>query len=140
MSVEERDLELERRIRAIPMSRAPRTLLPRVMAAIGVEAARPWWRRIWWAWPVPARAALVLALVVLAGLSLRIELSLVVAGLKSFFVMKMCVAWIWGLAPIFWHAAGQPLHGLVVVMFLFFAAFGVGFARLAAGGPGARHL
>ena len=47
--------DLERRIgsalRALPEPRAPRTLSPRVMAAVAARANRPWYRREWVVWP-----------------------------------------------------------------------------------------
>jgi hypothetical protein len=41
-----------RRLRALPAPRAPRTLLPRVVAAARAWSARPWYAREWFAWPI----------------------------------------------------------------------------------------
>ena len=40
------------RFRQLPMPRAPRTLLPRVMAAAQQWARRPWYARAWFTWPL----------------------------------------------------------------------------------------
>lgn len=66
-------LELERLIdhelRSLPAPRAPRTLLPRVMAAANEAAHRPWYSRAWLQWPVgwQLASALMLIGVVAAG-------------------------------------------------------------------------
>ena len=39
-------------LRQLPMPRAPRTLLPRVMAAAQQWARRPWYARAWFTWPL----------------------------------------------------------------------------------------
>ena len=39
-------------LRQLPMPRAPRTLLPRVMAATQQWARRPWYARAWLTWPL----------------------------------------------------------------------------------------
>lgn len=51
------DDRLSRRLKAVPGLKAPASLLPRVMAAAAQRGALPWWKRAWWTWPVPARAA-----------------------------------------------------------------------------------
>ena len=40
------------RLRQLPLPRAPRTLLPRVMAATQQWARRPWYARAWFTWPL----------------------------------------------------------------------------------------
>jgi len=59
----ESDTALDNALKQLPPPRAPRTLLPRVMAAVQVWARRPWYQRAWFTWPVAAQAALVVALV-----------------------------------------------------------------------------
>jgi hypothetical protein len=65
------DLErlIDRELRALPLPRAPRALLPRVMAAVDDRAQRPWYTRAWLQWPVgwQLASALVLLGVVAAG-------------------------------------------------------------------------
>lgn len=53
---EDREVELEERLRELPDLPAPRTLIPGVMARLQARAAAPWWRRSWWAWPRPVQA------------------------------------------------------------------------------------
>ncbi len=49
------DFDLEKQVdgalRSLPTPRAPRTLAPRVMAALAVRSALPWYRRTWFEWP-----------------------------------------------------------------------------------------
>lgn len=64
------DLErlIDREFRQLPAPRAPRTLLPRVLAAAQESATRPWYSRAWLTWPVGWQVASVaLLLGVLAG-------------------------------------------------------------------------
>jgi hypothetical protein len=59
---------LDRALRRLPLPRAPHTLLPRVLAAAGAWAARPWYRRAWLTWPTAWQAAsCALFALVLAG-------------------------------------------------------------------------
>ena len=67
------DLErlIDRELRSLPAPRAPRTLLPRVMAAAHEAAHRPWYSRTWLQWPVGWQLASALMLIgVLAGSSI----------------------------------------------------------------------
>lgn len=52
---DEREAALEqmmhRELRQLPLRRAPATLLPKVLAAIRTEAAKPWWQRPLETWP-----------------------------------------------------------------------------------------
>jgi len=59
------DLErlIDRELRALPPPRAPRALLPRVMAAVEERARRPWYTRAWLQWPVGWQFASALALI-----------------------------------------------------------------------------
>jgi len=64
------DLErlIDRELRSLPAPRAPRTLLPRVMAAANAAAHRPWYARAWLDWPVGWQLASALVLIgVVAG-------------------------------------------------------------------------
>jgi hypothetical protein len=65
------DLErlIDRELRSLPTPRAPRTLLPAVMAAANEAANRPWYSRTWLQWPVgwQLASAVVLLGVVAAG-------------------------------------------------------------------------
>jgi len=57
------DLErlVDRELRALPAPRAPRTLLPQVMAAVAL-ARRPWYSRAWLTWPAAWQAVSVVVL------------------------------------------------------------------------------
>lgn len=71
----DRDRELERAVgRALaqlPGPRAPRTLLPRVIAAAARTAPRPWYTRAWLTWPRGWQAAsLAVLAVIVAGAAL----------------------------------------------------------------------
>jgi hypothetical protein len=56
---------VHRALRALPPPRAPHTLLPRIMAAVADQQARPV-RPTWFAWPVLWQAASIAALVLLS--------------------------------------------------------------------------
>jgi hypothetical protein len=61
------------RLRQLPMPVAPRTLLPRVMAAAQEWARRPWYARAWFSWPIAWQAASIAGLCLLgAGLVLLV--------------------------------------------------------------------
>ena len=59
------DLErlIDGQLRALPPPRAPRALLPRVMAAVEERAQRPWYTRAWLQWPVGWQLASALVLI-----------------------------------------------------------------------------
>jgi len=68
--VDNADLErqINRELRALPTPRAPRTLLPRIMAAVEESARRPWYSRAWLEWPMSMQlASAVLLIGVVAG-------------------------------------------------------------------------
>ena len=58
------DLEVlsDAELRRLPVPRAPRTLLPRVLAAVATWSMRPWYARAWFTWPVAGQIAATLAL------------------------------------------------------------------------------
>jgi hypothetical protein len=62
MEPDEPERLFDERVRQLPPLRAPGTLLPRVMEAVQVWAARPWYARAWFTWPVAARVAVLVAL------------------------------------------------------------------------------
>jgi hypothetical protein len=61
--LEEFDLErlVDRELKRLPQPRAPRSLLPRVMAAVAVPRPLAWYSRPWLAWPRSLQALSVLA-------------------------------------------------------------------------------
>ena len=80
------DLErqIDRELRALPGPRAPRTLLPRIMAAVEETARRPWYTRAWLQWPMAWQlaSALVLIGVVATGSVLLPQLRAAVTALS----------------------------------------------------------
>ena len=54
---------IDRELRALPPPRAPRALLPRIMAAVEERARRRWYTRAWLQWPVGWQLASALALI-----------------------------------------------------------------------------
>lgn len=145
------DLErlVDRRLKALPAPRAPRTLLPRVMAAVEILSSAPWYTRAWFAWPRVWQVASIAALVVLvAGVAAgwphaeavadalrpRPELS-VPAQVTT---MTRALDASWDATRIVWRVLVQPVIGYVVVfalmMFTACVAFGTALSRVALGG------
>ena len=60
---------LDRTLRELPLRRAPPTLEARVCSELTRRAARPWWRRSFAQWPLPARAAFLVLCAVLIRLA-----------------------------------------------------------------------
>jgi hypothetical protein len=50
---------VHRALRELPSRRAPASLENRVLAQLAARAARPWWRKGFVHWPVPARAGFI---------------------------------------------------------------------------------
>jgi hypothetical protein len=69
MTMDPAELErlLDRRLKRLPLPKAPHTLLPRVLAAVQVRSAAPWHSRSWLAWPRAWQAASAAALVALVA-------------------------------------------------------------------------
>jgi hypothetical protein len=145
------DLEdvVDRALKQLPGPRAPRTLMPRVMAAIETERARTSSARPWLAWPLAWQVASVTALIVLGVGMARLwpgALSVVqqstppvFADVTSFVVdvaRKASAAA--NVTRIVWHALVEPLVGyllvLVLVMCAACATFGAALGRVALGG------
>lgn len=65
----EKQLEaiVSRELKQLPELEAPRTLLPRVLAAIEQRAALPWYRRAWQTWPVALQVASFVLLTAMIG-------------------------------------------------------------------------
>lgn len=60
---------LHRKLRALPDLKAPRTLAPRVLAALAARQSLAWYRKSWTHWPVGMRLLfLVVSFGVLGGL------------------------------------------------------------------------
>jgi len=59
--------EIDALLKALPTRRAPRTLLPRVLAAMQSQAALPGYRTSWQTWPPTLRVASLATLLSLFG-------------------------------------------------------------------------
>jgi hypothetical protein len=67
----EKQLEarIHRELKGLGELRAPETIVPRIMRAVGKRGVLPWYRRSWQTWPVALRAAsLTLLLGMFCGL------------------------------------------------------------------------
>lgn len=134
-------VELERltdgALRELPTPRAPRTLLPRVLAAVAAEARRPWYSRAWLSWPLrwqlvsAAAAVLVLTLATVGGPAVAVAMvefatstslplsSFVTGVLQSFDT-------VWDAARIVWRVV-EPVARVVAVVLLVLSAACVAF-------------
>ncbi len=57
---------IQRATNDLPDIPAPATLLPRVMAAIRAQSARPWWQQSWEAWPTQIQTTSLVTLALFA--------------------------------------------------------------------------
>ncbi len=64
---QELECQVDRALKRLPEVTAPRTLMPRVLAAVRARAALPWYRQSWQAWPMPLQVATIFVLVVSFG-------------------------------------------------------------------------
>jgi hypothetical protein len=73
---------VSRQLRALPAPSAPRTLLPRVLAAARAWSERPWYAREWFTWPLGWQlgSLALLALTVVGGIAMMPAMQSVVAG------------------------------------------------------------
>jgi hypothetical protein len=146
------ELELERwadrRLRVLPVPRAPDTLLPRVMAAVRALAAKPWYTRTWFTWPLAGQllsAGIVLSIVIgvwLVSPLLQTTVDSVMSRatqeiLRPFAgVIDRADRWMMA-ARLVWRLS-QPIAAVLLVpvllMFAACAAFGAALDRVALGG------
>jgi hypothetical protein len=61
------EVEIDRELKALPEIIAPATLVSRVMAAIELRKALPWFRRAWHTWPGSLQGLFLVAMVALFG-------------------------------------------------------------------------
>ncbi len=128
---------------------APRTLLPRVMAAVDHHARRPWYTRAWLTWPpawqVASTTALVAAVIGLGLLAPQVQTmmtGLLDSGTRL--LLSHAAPTIESLravadvGAVLWRALVQPIAGylliLILVMLTACAAAGAALDRLALGG------
>jgi hypothetical protein len=139
--VDPADLErlIDRELRSLPVPRAPRALLPRVMAAVDDAARRPWYSRTWLEWPVAwqlASALMLIGVVAACGVllpQLRAALatiSFVADSTRDVEVTTTAVRVLWRtlLAPVVPWA-----FGLVTLMCAACAVFGTALNHLVFG-------
>jgi hypothetical protein len=145
------DLEdvVDRALKGLPAPRAPRTLVPRVMAAVEAGRARKPRARPWLAWPLAWQVASVAVAIMLAVGMARLwphaqgavqqsvspvlaDASTSVAGIASKATTAASVI------RIIWNAIVQPLVAYVLVLVLVMcaacAAFGAALGRVVLGG------
>ena len=128
---------VDRELKALSTPRAPRTLLPRVMAAVDAAARLPWYRRAWFMWPLGWQVASVsFAIAAMTGIVMLLpDVSLVasqapvvsdVSGEVSAAAQR--VESITTAARVLWRALLAPVvpyaFGLVLLMSLACAIFG----------------
>lgn len=61
------EAEIDRQLKTLPELVAPRSLTPRIMAAIARRSSLPWYRQSWPAWPVPVRMSALAVSLALFG-------------------------------------------------------------------------
>jgi hypothetical protein len=139
-----RDSELDDELRRLPAPRAPRTLLPRVMAAVELAAeqqeAAPWYSRAWVTWPrglqvASATAVLLVAAAVIwgipaASLASTTQNSTVGRALAPVRTVLLTAGEVSTLARVFWHTWLQPIASyfaaaLILLSLVCFAAYSV---------------
>ena len=140
--------QVDRALRALPTPRAPRTLVPRVMAAVEQSLA-PWYSRAWVTWPavwqIVSAAALVLLVVGVARIGPAAEAVADGIGSRASVAMPASVvafiSWAGSFIDagrILWRVIVEPVIGyvvlFVVVMCVACLAFGTALNRVALGG------
>jgi hypothetical protein len=136
---------VDRALKALPAPRAPHTLLPRVMAAVGMQmrpAARTWftWRREWQIASVAALALLTIAVVWLATAAEAAVGARAAAALSqssSIAIVAEGAAAIGELAHVAWETIQPVVCALLLfllVMSTACAVFAMALGRVALGG------
>jgi hypothetical protein len=142
------DLErlADRRLRALPTPRAPRTLLPRIMAALAQEARRPWYARAWMSWPLQwqlaSGAVAVLVMVAATWTGPTVAAVLLEYATASSLPASSYLAGaartaesVWDAARIVWNVVepvAQVAAVLLLVMSMACVAFGTALDRVIA--------
>lgn len=112
----EKQLEerIDRELKGLGELRAPETIAPRIMRAVGQRRVLPWYRRSWQTWPVALQAAsLTILLAMFSGLCLGAwELSHSAAGTSIAQNVSGGIATL----GVFWRTLG--VLGNAVVLFV----------------------
>ena len=144
------DLEqaVHRALQQLPAPRAPRTLLPGVLALVEALTARPWYRRAWFTWPLVWQCAAVAAVLVsAAGAALLLSTAHAAAAAATSAATGDLVGRLASVtaatssaataARVVWSALLKPLlpyaFALVTIMCLACAACGAALSRVAFG-------
>jgi len=121
----------DRELGRLPIMQAPRTLAPRVMAAVRAKAAAaeaPWWLQSWAQWPMYARAALFIVAALIASIFFSGSVvlddqvrSITSQGTFSNFVSDL------GVFSLLWQKIGQPLFltRIAVCVAMYFVCIGL---------------
>jgi hypothetical protein len=113
----ELEATVDRELRRLPPPRAPRTLLPRVMAAVELWAQRPWYARAWFSWPAGWRLVSI------------VPVALLVYTLWRLPPLPPSVVATAGAGSVLWDVVVQPLlpyvFGVVALMCIACVAFGL---------------
>jgi len=80
-------------LRQQPLRKAPASLEARVLARIGEHAVLPWWRENFSHWPVAARLALLITLIVIAKLTLDVVVWMFSAPTPVNHTVESSVTW-----------------------------------------------
>jgi hypothetical protein len=134
-------------LRALPAPRAPRTLLPGVLAAAAART-RPWYSRAWRTWPEPLQAATTAAAACLLAVGTALVTGLVPLDTLLALANITPPAWLAGaseavvataalvrsLRRVFLEPAIASVILLAIVVSLTCVAFRAAAARLALGG------
>jgi hypothetical protein len=135
------DLErlIDHELRALPAPRAPRDLLPRVMAAVEHTAQRPWYTRTWLQWPIAwqlTSALVLLGVVAAAGVFLP-QLQAAVSTVSFVADSTQHVAVATTAVRVLWRTLLAPVvpwaFGLVTLMCAACAVFGTALNHLVFG-------
>src|SRR5688572_11874661 len=134
----ELDELLDRELHHLPPFTAPRSLAPRVMAAVRAKAAAvaaPWWLQSWAAWPMYARAALFVAALLIATIFFSGSVVLddqmrTIASQSPLTNLLGDVATIGNTVALLWQKIGQPLFltRIAVCVAMYFVCVGLGTA------------
>ncbi len=146
MTPDELEKMIDCELKRLPAPRAPRTLLPRVLAAVQARATAPWYQRAWLTWPRQWQALSLAALVaLLAGAALLLP---GVDSAAGGYAAKLAgglggrlgaagknFATGMNTALMLWRSLVQPALGyalaLVTLMFLACVTFGTALTRVA---------
>jgi hypothetical protein len=130
----------DRELRQLPTMKAPRSLAPRVMAAVRAKVAAaeaPWWLQSWAQWPMYARAALFVAALLIASLffSGSVVIDDQMPTYQNAFSSALGEFWAYGnTAAVLWQKVGQPLFltrfAICVVMYLVCVGLGTAMFRI----------